>query len=79
MRAFRFFTVLVSMAAMTAFSATPANAGPGNSDQARAEHQRIVAYWTPARAAAAEPRDFILDPATGGGSQGEAQQVGFHP
>ena len=28
---------------------------------ARAEHDRILAYWTPARIAAAQPRDYIRD------------------
>jgi hypothetical protein len=27
----------------------------------RAEHDRVVAYWTPARMAAAKPRDFVKD------------------
>jgi hypothetical protein len=31
------------------------------SDQARAEHDRIVAYWTPARLASAKTRDFVRD------------------
>jgi V8-like Glu-specific endopeptidase len=65
MGASRFFTMLLSAAAVTAFASIPANASPGVSDQARAEHLRIVAYWTPARASAAQPRDFSLDPATG--------------
>ena len=37
----------------------------GNGDEARAEHQRIVEFWTPERVAQAVPRDFVLDPGTG--------------
>jgi hypothetical protein len=33
----------------------PASAG----SSARSEHDRVVAYWTPARMAAAQPRDFV--------------------
>ena len=32
---------------------------------AKAEHDRIVAYWTPARMAAAKPKDFARDAKTG--------------
>ncbi len=32
----------------------------------RAEHERIVAFWTPERVAQAVPRDFEFDPATRG-------------
>ncbi|MBI5156965.1 MAG: hypothetical protein HZA58_02995 [Acidimicrobiia bacterium] len=42
--------------------ATAAGGGQGNS--AQSEHQRIVDFWTPERVAQAQPRDFILDPAT---------------
>ncbi len=45
--------------------ATPARAAaPPAPGQARAEHDCIVAFWTPARVAKAVPRDFVLDPAT---------------
>src|SRR5512132_382374 len=37
----------------------------GSSSGAAARHDRILAHWTPARAAAATPRDFELDPARG--------------
>ena len=36
-------------------------AGGGNP---RSEHQRIVDFWTHERVAQAQPRDFVLDPAT---------------
>jgi hypothetical protein len=51
----------------------PASARPS----AQSEHARVVAYWTPARMAAARPRDFVRDgaafvprarPGGGGGS-----------
>ncbi len=46
-------------------SGLPLLTAAGNSDQARADHQRIVDFWTPERVAQAVPRDFVLDPATG--------------
>ncbi len=46
-------------------SAVPLLTGAGNGDEARAEHQRIVEFWTPERVAQAVPRDFVLDPGTG--------------
>jgi hypothetical protein len=39
-----------------ALAAAPVSAAPGASAEARAEHQRIVRYWTPARMKAAIPR-----------------------
>jgi hypothetical protein len=45
---------------LLALSATPAFAASSSAaDAARAEHDRIVRYWTPARLAAAQPRDFV--------------------
>jgi V8-like Glu-specific endopeptidase len=41
---------------MLALAAAPVSAAPGASAEARAEHQRIVAFWTPARMKAAIPR-----------------------
>jgi V8-like Glu-specific endopeptidase len=41
-------------------SAAPAFAAPPRTvDAARAEHERIVRYWTPERMASAVPRDFV--------------------
>lgn len=34
-------------------------------DDARAEHQRIIDFWTKDKVAKAKPRDFVRDPATG--------------
>ena len=57
-----------------------AGSAPSASDAAQAEHARIVAYWTPERIAAAQPRDFVMNaagklipnakPGGGGGSSG---------
>ena len=47
-------------------SARPAAAAPSDTGAAaRAEHQRIVNFWTPERVAKAVPRDFVRDPVTG--------------
>jgi hypothetical protein len=37
----------------------------GQGDAARAEHQRIIDFWTPERVAQAVPRDFIFNVGTG--------------
>ncbi|HSM02945.1 MAG TPA: hypothetical protein VK960_10980 [Acidimicrobiia bacterium] len=50
--------VLVALPALTA-------AGNGTSDAARAEHQRIIDFWTPERVAQAVPREVIFDVAQG--------------
>ena len=53
---------LVVAAALTAALAPAAlasAAAPATADNARAEHDRIVAYWTPERMKAAKPRDFV--------------------
>lgn len=45
---------------LLAICAGPASAArPAAADAARAEHQRIVAYWTADRLASATPRDFV--------------------
>ena len=44
---------------------TGAGNGNSNADAARAEHQRIVDFWTHERVAQAVPRDFVFDPGTG--------------
>lgn len=44
-------------------TATPALAAPSTAaDAARAEHFRVAQYWTPARMASAQPRDFVRTP-----------------
>ncbi|HET8784240.1 MAG TPA: hypothetical protein VFM38_01290 [Candidatus Limnocylindrales bacterium] len=56
---------------LAAFAVTllaPTTVGARGSDAAaaaRAEHDRIVAYWTPARIASAKWKDYSLDPRTG--------------
>jgi V8-like Glu-specific endopeptidase len=45
--------------------ATAGDKGDSRADEARAEHQRIVEFWTPERVAQAIPREFVADPATG--------------
>jgi len=47
---------------LLALAAAPATARPGQGDAARAEHQRIVNYWTAERMASAKPRDFVRTP-----------------
>jgi hypothetical protein len=47
------------------FATAPA-AAADPPDWARAEHDRIVAFWTNERVAQAIPRDFVYDPATKG-------------
>ena len=61
-----------TVAALVALVALPilasgAAAGAGNAQAARerAEHNRIVSYWTPARVRAAIPRDFAFDSVRG--------------
>jgi V8-like Glu-specific endopeptidase len=47
------------LAAALAPAAVAGAAAPAKGDTARAEHDRIVAYWTPERMKAAKPRDFV--------------------
>ena len=50
----------LALAAIFLLSAMPVVAAPvAARDTARAEHDRIVAHWTPARLKAAVPRDFV--------------------
>jgi hypothetical protein len=48
---------LASLGAAAATQAAPPAATPGQG----AEHARIVEHWTPARRAAAIPRDLVID------------------
>jgi hypothetical protein len=57
-------TLLLVVTAVPLLTAAGKGNG-GNSDAARAEHQRIVEFWTPERVAQAVPRDFVFDPGTG--------------
>jgi len=58
-RSIRIFVTFVLVA-----SSLPFIVGAGNGDAARAEHQRIIDFWTPERVAQAVPRDFVFDPGT---------------
>ena len=51
----RRLTAVLSAAILLVAFAVPAQAA----DRARAEHDRILAYWTPERMASAIPRDFV--------------------
>ena len=61
----RLFVVLSVVFATLPFIVGAGNGEGGNSDAARAEHQRILDFWTPERVAQAVPRDFVFDPGTG--------------
>ncbi len=63
---FRLLVVLSVVFATLPFIVGAGNGDGGNSDAARAEHQRIIDFWTPERVAQAVPRDFIFDPGTRG-------------
>ncbi|HSO70262.1 MAG TPA: hypothetical protein VLQ67_11565 [Arachnia sp.] len=59
---FRPAALMVSL--LLTFSLMPATQASADSG-ARAEHQRIVDFWTKDKVAQAKPRDFVRDPATG--------------
>lgn len=62
MRSSRAFGVVAALILL----AIPALAAPAAAgDPQRAQHERIVAHWTPERMKAAVPRDFALDSARG--------------
>jgi hypothetical protein len=66
MRPVRWIALLVTVVLTAWFAPAAGAAAPTAGERAaRAEHQRIVDFWTPARVAKAVPRDFVLDPATG--------------
>ncbi len=48
---------------LVAIDGTPAVATP--QEDARADHERIVTFWTHERVAQAIPRDFVLEPGRG--------------
>ncbi len=50
--------------------------GSGTGDEARAEHQRIIEFWTPERVAQAVPRHFVFDPGTGRFSPSKGKPAG---
>lgn len=59
--------VLVILSALSLVLLLPSSAGArtGADAAAKAEQDRIIAYWTPARIASAKPRDFVRDANTG--------------
>ena len=57
----KFTTLVAALAMLITMLGTGAFAASDQSDQARAEHQRIIDFWTPERIAQAVPRDFVLD------------------
>jgi V8-like Glu-specific endopeptidase len=64
---------LTALAGVVPMQANPASAGPGSDN-----HGRTVAYWTPARRAAAIPRNIERDPKAkpGGGGSGSTKVTG---
>lgn len=71
-RPYRIVALALAMAlalvgAILGSSVRPAVAAPSETGgTAKAEHQRVVDFWTPERMAQAQPRDYVRDPATGG-------------
>jgi V8-like Glu-specific endopeptidase len=63
-----------------------AGSAPSAAEAARAEHARVLAYWTPERIASAQPRDFVMNaagrlvptakPGSGGGGGGGGAVTG---
>ena len=53
--------IVAALAMLMTILGTGAFAASNQGDQARAEHQRIVDFWTPERIAQAVPRDFVID------------------
>jgi hypothetical protein len=51
--------VAAALTAALAPAALASAAAPAKEDRVQAEHDRIVAYWTPERMKAAKPRDFV--------------------
>ena len=51
--------VAAALTAALAPAALASAAAPAKEDKAKAEHDRIVEYWTPERMKAAKPRDFV--------------------
>lgn len=64
MKSARILTALIALLLVMATASAGASAR-SQADAARAEHQRIVDFWTHERVAQAIPRDFAFDPATG--------------
>ena len=59
--------VLVVLSAIALVMLLPGAVGARSAQgAAKAEHDRVVAYWTPARIAAAKHKDFVRDAAPPG-------------
>lgn len=58
----RFVAMAVGM--LLALSLVPASHAQAKGDSRRAEHDRVVAFWTKDKIAKAKGRDFVLDPRT---------------
>lgn len=79
---FRRFLVSIAGFALVGAVAVPAQGASDRGVEAsggRAEHDRVVAFWTPERVAQAIPRDFEFDPATGRFRQVPAAKPGGRP
>lgn len=61
----RISIVLAALAVAIVLPGIAAARGDGAAAAAKAEQDRIIAYWTPARIAAAKPKDFVRDANTG--------------
>ena len=56
-------TAVLTTAALLAIAVAPVSAGNTDAEaKAKAEHERIVRYWTAERIANAKPRDFVRTP-----------------
>jgi hypothetical protein len=61
----RISIVLAALAVTMVLPGVAAARGDSAAAAAQAEHDRILAYWTPARIAAAKWRDYTMDPKSG--------------
>ena len=56
--------VAMALGVLLALSLVPASHAQAQGDSRRAEHDRVVAFWTKDKVAKAKGRDFVLDPKT---------------
>ena len=61
----RISIVLAALAITMVLPGIAAARGDSAAAAEKAEHDRILAYWTPARIAAARWRDYSMDPKSG--------------
>lgn len=57
----RITTLATALAVLMVIAGPGTLAAPDQADRARAEHERVVEFWTPARIDQAIPRDFVKD------------------